>query len=316
MLRLDFINVGDGDSILVREDETNYVMLVDCGRPYIEFVKGSMRASAVNYLMKERVDHIDLMVLSHLHIDHIGGAYAILRRMPVKKMLAAYLPPDGARWVTAPAGSNVKTVVGLCDMLNMFSDIVSDVREKGGTCELAREGTIPVTNSLSMRVLLPDEGLLARQKSMFDGLYAGGQYPEDVLYAVSKERNCSSLRMYVDYAGRSALLTGDSYAAYWENDERAVPCDILKVPHHGDEKSMTERLLLRLKPEYAVVSCQNDTSTKKERPAERVLKLLSGHVRHVLCTENRPFPAFPATAHDAVRISIDSDGTIRCIPCG
>ena len=64
MLKLDFINVGDGDAILIRETgpgEADYVMLVDCGRPHIEFVPGSKRRHALNYLMREGIGRIDLM---------------------------------------------------------------------------------------------------------------------------------------------------------------------------------------------------------------------------------------------------------------
>jgi len=73
MLKLDFLNVGDGDAILVRDDAADFVMLVDTGRPHIEFTKGSRRTSVINHLMRERIDHINLLVLTHLHFDHIGG---------------------------------------------------------------------------------------------------------------------------------------------------------------------------------------------------------------------------------------------------
>ena len=33
MLKLDFLNVGDGDASLVRDDAADFVMLVDTGRP-------------------------------------------------------------------------------------------------------------------------------------------------------------------------------------------------------------------------------------------------------------------------------------------
>ena len=73
MLKLDFLNVGDGDAILLREESSDYVMLVDTGRPHVEFTKGSKRRACINHLREEGVDHIDMMVLTHLHFDHIGG---------------------------------------------------------------------------------------------------------------------------------------------------------------------------------------------------------------------------------------------------
>lgn len=311
MLKLDFLNVGDGDAILLREDTSGFTMLVDAGRPFVEFTKGSRRMSALNQLMKEHVERIDLHVVTHLHIDHIGGALEVLRHIPVGRMIAAYLPPEDARWIDSPA-SDEKTIVGLCDTLNMFSDIVSDARAHGVVCELAGAEQETPAPGLTFRFTLPDGALLARQKAMFDLLYHGGTAGEDTLYAISKDRNNSSLLLRLTYAGRSVLLTGDSYAKYWE-DAPEPPCDILKVPHHGDDKSMTERLIARLQPEYAVVSCENNVSPKKERPAPFVMRLLHERVKHVLCTENREFLNFPAATNRAVRLEIHGDGSIRCV---
>ena len=309
MLKLDFLNVGDGDAILVRESESGFTILVDTGRPHIEFTKGSMRRSCINHLMQMGISRIDVMVLTHLHFDHIGGALSVLRHIPVARLLAAYLPPEGAKWILAP-NSEEKTIVGMIDALNLYQDIVQAARAAGTSCACAGCETQRLTDRLSMRPIPADDALLARQKTHFDALYRGETMPEDVLYAVSKERNISSLRLRLLYASKQVLLTGDSYAAYWENDPEE-PCDILKVPHHGDDKSMTQKLLNRLQPEYAVISCENAASPKKERPHPQVLSMLLDQVPHVLCTENRLFERYPAATQTLVRIQIDSDGTIR-----
>jgi len=311
MLKLDFLNVGDGDAILIRDDAADFVLLVDTGRPHIEFTRGSKRTSVLNHLMQAKIDHIDLLVLTHLHFDHIGGALSVLRHIPVKRLLAAYLPPEDAAWIDAPA-SEEKTVVGMIDALNLFCDIVTAARTNGTRCECAIGSEEQLTPDLQMKPELPDDELLTRQREHFDAIYRGEPLPEDVLYAVSKERNISSLRLRLQYAGKSVLLTGDSYAAYWENDP-SPHCDILKVPHHGDDKSMTQVLLDQLQPEYAVISCENAESPKKPRPAEFVLAMLLEKVPHVLCTENRAFEQFPATTQAAIHLEIHDDGSIHQI---
>ena len=309
MLKLDFLNVGDGDAILLREESSDYVMLVDTGRPHIEFTKGSKRRACINHLMEEGVDHIDLMVLTHLHFDHIGGALSVLRHIPVKRLMAVYLPPEDARWIPAP-NSEEKTIVGMIDALNLYADIVAAARAAGTRCECATKEEEQLTRRLSLRAVLPDDALVLRQREHFDAIYRGEAIPEDTLYAISKERNISSLRLRLSYANRQIVLTGDSYAAYWENDPEE-PCDILKVPHHGDDKSMTQTLLNRLQPEYAVISCENAESPKKPRPAPEVLSMLLDQVPHVLCTENRLFERYPATTQTMIRIVIDHNGTIE-----
>ena len=308
MLKLDFLNVGDGDAILIREVESGYTLLVDTGRPHIEFTNGSRRRACINHLMRMGIRQIDLMVLTHLHFDHIGGALAVLRHIPVKRLMASYLPPEDASWILAP-NSEEKTIVGMVDALNLYQDIVSAARALGTHCERANRETEQLTERLAMRPVPADDTLLARQKEHFDAIYHGEVMPEDVLYAISKERNISSLRLRLTYADRRILLTGDAYASYWENDPEE-PCDILKVPHHGDDKSMTQKLLSSLQPEYAVISCENADSPKKERPAPQGLSMLLDQVPHVLCTENRVFERFPATTQERIHIEIDTDGTI------
>lgn len=308
MLKLSFLNVGDGDAILIREDTVDFVMLVDCGRPHVEFSNGSKRMPAINHLMKEHVDHIDLLVFTHLHFDHFGGALAVLRHIPVKKLLAAYLPPDDAGWIMPPP-SNEKTVVGLCDALNLFNDIISAAKEDGTVCQLAEGGEKQLCCGLSAKVVLPDADVLARQKVVFDALYQNKNLDTDAVYAISKERNASSLRLRLRYANRSVLLTGDAYAVDWENASEPR-CDILKIPHHGDEKSMTQMLLNKLQPTYAVISCENTVPSTKNRPAEHILDMLLQQTPCVVCTENHSFPQYSESSRSAVRFQLDQDGTI------
>ncbi len=83
MLVLDFINVGNGDSILVRELEggaLRFSMLVDCGHDNLirddhpaPTDPRSRRIYAGDFLKKEGVDHLDVLLATHYHRDHIGG---------------------------------------------------------------------------------------------------------------------------------------------------------------------------------------------------------------------------------------------------
>lgn len=311
MLRVDFINVGDGDAILLREEKMGitHTVLVDCGRPHVEFVAGSKRSSCLDYLMREGIEKIDLMVVTHLHFDHMGGALAVLRHFPVAELVALYLPPKDARWICRSPREN-KTVVGMCDSLNMWNDTVCVANGLGTKCREAVEAECEIGN-IRLHMYLPDAALVARQKAVFHALYRAENFTDEALVDISKERNPSSLILRAEYAGRSLLLTGDSYAVCWQ-DKGIAPCDILKLPHHGDGKSMTEPLLRSLSPTYAVVSCQNNPESKKDRPNAQVLEMLLRLVPYVLCTENKPFPNYPARTHSAIRFLIEEDGSVYC----
>lgn len=103
MLVLDFINVGNGDSILVREMEgerLRFSMLVDCGHdslerddhPPVEDPR-SCRIFAGDFLRSQGVAHLDILLVTHFHRDHIGGLGRVLETVTVGELLTPYAPP-------------------------------------------------------------------------------------------------------------------------------------------------------------------------------------------------------------------------------
>ena len=103
MLQLDFINVGNGDSILIREMEgtrQRFAMLVDCGHDNLVrddhpplSDQSSRRIYAGDFLRKQGVEKLDLLLLTHFHRDHIGGLGRILEAVEVEQLAATYVPP-------------------------------------------------------------------------------------------------------------------------------------------------------------------------------------------------------------------------------
>lgn len=314
MLEIFFCNVGDGDAILFRERREaakDYTVLVDAGRPFVEPAQGSFRKEAIYFLRARGVDHLDRMVLTHLHIDHIGGAQRILKAIPTERLSALYIPPADAEWIAPSFISVEKTENGLKHLLNIFRDVGETARETGCAAETVGEETIALTEKLSVSVMLPKAPVIERQKRVFDALYRNEPVDADEAYKAAKQRNLSSLMLLFTYAGRRILITGDRYAADWE-DEPIGPVDVLKLPHHGDPKSMTEGLLKKLSPQYAIISCQSDPRGGKDRPNAEIVRMLQAAVPHVLCTENRALLTLPASTHNGIRVTIGDDGAIAC----
>ncbi|MEQ8188912.1 MAG: MBL fold metallo-hydrolase [Candidatus Eremiobacterota bacterium] len=81
LLKVHFIDVGHGDCILIQTPDDK-VMLIDTGREehagYIE-----------NYLKKNNVKEINVLVITHPHKDHIGSTAHIVRNFKIHKM---YMP--------------------------------------------------------------------------------------------------------------------------------------------------------------------------------------------------------------------------------
>lgn len=67
---IQFIDVGQGDSALVECD--GHYMLIDGG--------DTMAGDKVSYVLKDnKVQHLDILAISHLHQDHIGGLPEVLK---------------------------------------------------------------------------------------------------------------------------------------------------------------------------------------------------------------------------------------------
>lgn len=314
-MRIDFINVGDGDAILIRDTAGEpFTMLVDCGRQLVDFIEGSKRQHAVDFLRKEGVETIDLLVLSHMHIDHFGGGLLMLPHIRVQKAMVGYLPPleQNRSWLIPPIGS-VKSVVGLFSDCNRYCDLLEGLSRQGCQLEEIREDrSISLTNNLSMDVMMPEEDLMLAQKKLLDHLLKGGEAPVDLIYRVAKARNNSSLILRLHYGGRRVLLPGDAYASCLES-RMEWKADVLKLSHHGDDKALTRPLFERVRPAFGVISCQSN-SGEKCRPAREVIQILQEEGVTFFCTENEAQEGLAAASHDSIRLEISQQGGMRLFP--
>src|SRR5512139_2088947 len=82
-LRVYFLDVEQGDSALILFHDR--VILIDAG-------EAEQGKRVVNDLKKLGVDHIDLLVATHPHSDHIGGMQNVIAAFPVDTLLDTGLP--------------------------------------------------------------------------------------------------------------------------------------------------------------------------------------------------------------------------------
>lgn len=80
-----FIDVGNADSILIRQGETN--ALIDAG----ERGDGD---DVLAYLRAQGVKKLDLVIATHPHADHIGGMADVIDAIPVDKFVMSFMPED------------------------------------------------------------------------------------------------------------------------------------------------------------------------------------------------------------------------------
>ena len=93
-LRVSYVNVGQGDSALLR-DGNGFDLLINGG-------KTSAVPAVLAYLRGQEVDDIDVMVVTHADTDHVGRLIGILEAadIPVGQVFYNGYPDDTATWYT------------------------------------------------------------------------------------------------------------------------------------------------------------------------------------------------------------------------
>ena len=252
-LRVDFLDVGQGDAALVTFPNDTTVLVDGGGRPgpfknEVEESEPANRAigeSVVSeYLWWRGLDHIDYLVATHADADHIDGLNDIARNFNVRAALVARLPERDA---------------GLGKLLQSLTSKDVGIRVTGAGDELWVGGA-------SLRVLWPHASGDTRLPSS----------------------NNDSLVLRIEYGTRSILLTGDIEAKAEKAlvaQQARVIADVTKVPHHGSRTSSTEEFVRSTASKLAVISVGE--SSVFGHPHAEVLKRWEQSGARILRTGNR-----------------------------
>lgn len=318
MLLADFINVGYGDAILIRETDTPFTMLVDCGDVRIGCSRpDGCRIAAADYLRQEGIRELDLLVLTHLHLDHAGGLAQLLPEVRVREFWANYLPPEEA-WgcplpVPAdwPAGARC-----LMTSMGIYLKALAHLREQGTKIRLIRESCdcCQLTETLTTGIFLENEDLQKRQAAIWGAVFSNSATGAD-LDCLDGFINNTSIRLRLSYAGQEMELPGDVYASCWEQHQ-LPPCTIVKLPHHGHGDALTAHLLEMLRPTYAVISVSDNRTD--DCPSQKILRLLSQAGTQCFFTDAVQSPPAEAEPHQAIRFEIEKNRPlqVKCLKGG
>ncbi|MFA5855698.1 MAG: MBL fold metallo-hydrolase [Candidatus Gracilibacteria bacterium] len=226
--RVNFLNVGQGDSILIETAEQNHI-LVDGGA-------GDTVLAEIGNELPYFFDEIDLMVLTHPHDDHLQGLIPILERFKV-----------GAVLMSAPRYESPA-----------YEAFLEEVNELN-TCGIFARAKIKKQKNCSgkLQVYFAESGTDFRLgDTEIEVLYPFAQVTGQEFLDV----NDSSIVMKISERGHSVLLTGDAGIGAEEACARAQSCggalsaDILKVGHHGSKYSTSAELLQSVRPAVVAIS--------------------------------------------------------------
>ncbi|AQS59924.1 DNA internalization-related competence protein ComEC/Rec2 [Desulforamulus ferrireducens] len=249
-LELHFIDVGQGDSTLIITPAQRTI-LVDAGGWQDELITGQGAGTnrVVPYLHRLGINSLDVLVITHPHTDHAGGARAVLKAFPVKLV------------VLSPYGFGVGDEVD-----DGYEILLREMKEQGIAHSTAVAGDqLKVDGLVNIKFLSPAQ-----------------KYDH-----TRSDANNSSLVFRLDYLQRSALYTGDIEEEAERDlvqNNALTPIEVLKVPHHGSGY-FYHGFFAQLKPKIAVISA--GAGNRFGHPAPKTLEELQGLGSRVYRTDQQ-----------------------------
>ena len=213
--RVCVLDIGQGDAILVVEGSE--AVLVDTGPD----------EAVLAALGRQHVYHLDAVILTHLHDDHVGGLPYLLGSVACDRVLVA----GGVSCNEPP------------ELARAISDLTDDPSEELGYGDVVRVG------SFSLRVVSPTTEV------------DGNENEDSVELALSYDEGGATLSALLTGDAEQ----NETGAAIDRGDVGDV--DLLKVGHHGSEVSISPEEAAVLDPEVSVASAGEGNSYGHPSPA-------------------------------------------------
>lgn len=211
---VNFVDIGQGDSIVIRYPLTNKIELIDTGGK-VKFFRSTQSSNqrydlanrtSIPYLKSCGVSKIDTIYLSHHDIDHIGYLPNILQNFKVGQILV----PSGME----KQKSLLKLIPN--DAVNSPRIIPTTMQSK--------------IKKSQLRVIHP---FTPGQGNNEDSMVLQGEFGGKVFMFMGD----------LDQVGEKAIM-----------QKFALKCDVLKLGHHGSKTSSAPQFIAKLSPQIGIIS--------------------------------------------------------------
>lgn len=311
--QVTFINVGNGDAILVEVPDGNcregrFVMLIDGGsNENAEYEEtATERIRAAEYLEQKGVGHIDIMVCTHIHEDHTCGLLPVAKKWLPGELWQPF-PTETVSmmkylWMKAETESGNKFIAALND----FHKLTTYVKENGGK---VLQKTPFMGRSERVEVLGPSAAALERENEWMKELYGEGH--TELLPEMDRYMNSASLLLRFTCGGKTFLFTGDTEKDCYKDCMGKIRADVFKVGHHGQENSLSREVLQAVSPKAAVICVSSDRRYESGSPV--VLQMLAEAGVRTYYSDCPAVPPYTdgVTAHRAVVFQVGKDETLQ-----
>jgi competence protein ComEC len=212
-----FINVGQGDSILIELPFRKGVYLIDTGGSFSfeqeEWEKPNekfdvTKKNVIPFLKARGIKKLDGLILSHGDMDHAGGALLLIEKFPIDYLLMPNNKPN-----------------------ELEKEIQTKAKRAGIQIQYLNSGIQWERDGSKFYVLHPSDKQLSS--------------------------NNQSVILWTKIYHTSLLFTGDIEEEGEKETMlkyRSLNADILKVAHHGSKTSSTASFIEKVSPKFGVIS--------------------------------------------------------------
>ncbi len=316
-MKFKFLEANNGDAILIHfaEGINKRNILIDggTGNTYSQKLRGKPTPKDLCKelkTIKDKGEHIDLLVLTHVDDDHIGGilkwfskdkdALDLIKNVwfnsgrTIKKELESDYQREYDNSIEFDDTSSLNTSIG---QGVKFEDII---QSKTGIWD---ERIIKAGQNLSLfgiefQILSPDEerlkDLLGKwEKEKPDSLDTASHkndydktltqhIQDDVFEEDSSKHNGSSISFILTYKNKNYLFLADSFptivASSLEklgySEQSPLTCEFVKVSHHGSKANNSYELLRLIDSKKYIISTNGE---KHSHPNKQLLARLINH---------------------------------------
>jgi len=253
-----FLNVGYGEAMVVIAEGFCIVIDGGSGRPEVYAQPGTVRI--VDFLQRLGIKHIDIMIMTHVHDDHVGGLVEVARRLPIGQIWCNIDPGcldmrRISRYRAAVAGDGSGEL--FMAALEAFDKVAGLARQAATPIKAMDMDCTAVTLG---RLILTPLGMRSNQRHQVQDEISGLAQAADAeefrqrLGRNDQECNQTSLAIHLAWRGRGLLLSGDKTTG-WEKVAAGhrLKADVLKLTHHGQRNGMPEAMLQAADPQMMVV---------------------------------------------------------------
>ena len=217
-IEVHFLDVGNADATIILADD--YTIVIDGGESDSSQLIYSYLRNTLN------IEHIDIVIATHPHSDHIGGLSAVFNACSVDRIYSAV------------------------PMYNQDGSLSYDSREFQSLVKYASKQDLSFT--------LPSAGEQIQLGSLTIEFINSG-YEGNLSGFSNSQINNLSLIVRLVYGETSFLFSGD---AEWDGEYLAVSSaggelrsTIFHAGHHGSYTSSNTFFLQEVEPSYVIISC-------------------------------------------------------------